>query len=257
MTLQIDNRVGSRDLYPLLTACCSHKIELTSLQSGDAAWAGYGPDEQPVLVGVERKQIHDLMSSKDSGRLSGTQLVAMGNHYNYVYLAVEGLWRAGESGLLEVWQRGRWREMAHGRRRYTVKEVNKFLNTLAVKCGVMVEKAGRSRETAMWIADIYAWWQEPWGSHKSHKMKQAVASRMSLDGSKTSRLARMLQEIDGVGLDRAEAVAAEFGSMGALVQYATADYVAGIVYGKRKDGAILHVGKITAEKIINQLFEEG
>ena len=258
MTLLLDSRVGSRELYGPLVGCCSHTIHLTTLVSGDAAWLGQGPDDLPVSVCVERKVISDLIASKDSGRLAGTQLVNMANHYEYAYLLVEGLWQPDDQGLLCTWRGKRkgLQPLAYGARQHTVKEVYAFLNTLAAKCGIMLWRTANLTESAHWVAAMYGWWHTPWDKHKSHRQKAAVGARLQLSGTRQSRLCRMLQELDGVGLDRAEAIAQEYGTMARLLDTGTPDAVAVIPYGKRKDGVVLHIGRGTAESIFRQLCDD-
>ena len=92
----LDDRTGSGELLPLFRPYDA-PVELARLDFGDACWLGNGATG-PELVGVERKTIHDLVSSMRSKRLSGYQLPGLLRTYDWVYLLVEGVWRCGGRG---------------------------------------------------------------------------------------------------------------------------------------------------------------
>lgn len=256
MTLQLDSRAGSRDLYAPLATILGSKVQMCTLQSGDAAWVGNGPDG-PTLVGCEVKSIRDLINSKNEGRLSGVQLVNMANHYEYVYLLIVGEWEPDGQGLLCVPQGKRqiFCPWATGRRQYTTKEVYKFLNSLAIPCNVHMWREPSLWGAANWLAAIYNWWQEDYASHKSHRQKEQRAASIRLTGKGQSEMCKMLQEIQGVGMDRAEAIATRYRCMAELVNGATVEELAGVPFGRRRDGVVLHVGRGTAETILKHLRE--
>src|SRR5580704_1028800 len=54
------------------------------------------------LIGYERKRLPDLINSMKDRRLSGHQLKGMYSLYDRVELVVEGVWRAGDGGAIEV-----------------------------------------------------------------------------------------------------------------------------------------------------------
>lgn len=260
MTIYCDDHIGSNHLPRYLNKVCCHKTVLTRLDSGDCCWLGNGPDGL-VNVGVELKKIHDLVESMDDGRLAGTQLIAAANHYHYYYLLVQGLYKRGDDGILLVWHKEKgkrkagWKELSHGKRRYMYSIVSKALNTLSVKCGIIPIRSGEDIETAGTIADLYGWWQTPWDSHISHKRKNAVECRLSLTGKRPPKLTLMLQDLDGVGLKRAEAITRAYGNMSQLVKEDCVENIAAIPYDKRRDGTILTIGKGTAAGIYQQIRE--
>jgi ERCC4-type nuclease len=88
--ITIDRRTGSGELLPLFPKGVA---ELGCLEYGDFAWIGKGPEGLPLAIGVERKQIHDLVNSMASGRLQAHQLPGMINTYKISYLVIEGIWR--------------------------------------------------------------------------------------------------------------------------------------------------------------------
>ena len=92
----IDDRMGSKELLPLFRPY-DVTVELSHLEYADIAFFGNGPTG-PELVGIERKTLHDLVNSMRSRRLSGYQLPGLMAAYAWVYIVVEGVWRAGDGG---------------------------------------------------------------------------------------------------------------------------------------------------------------
>lgn len=150
------------------------------LEYGDIVFSGHGADGI-AHIGCERKALSDLVSSIDSRRLSGSQLIGLLDSYDYIYLVVEGEWRAGEAGELEVRKsvKGKWGWYgleARGRRgrngttpTMLYREVSNYLQTLTLKCGVNVVRTRDHRETAAWAAGTYRWFQKQWDEHRSHE----------------------------------------------------------------------------------------
>jgi len=204
--ISIDERIGSRDLIKHMP---KNMGALSRMEFGDAAFIGRGPDESPVLVGIERKRIHDLLDSLSTGRLSGHQLPGMINSYNIVYLVIEGIWRADpRSGILQKYSGG-WKPLHLGNRKFMAREVYNFLNSLAVLKGVIHYCTGNPRETAILIMSLYHWWlDKSFSAHRSHERPHSPF--VSLSVRPRSVVERMAQEIPGVGAERARLVAKKF-----------------------------------------------
>lgn len=162
----LDDRTGSIDLLPYLKRL-GQKTQVTRLDFGDACFEGSGPGNSTLLIGVERKRIRDMLTSQRSNRLSGFQLPGMLAAYDRSYLVVEGLWRPGEGGELEVWGKGGWRGLEIGRSAFTYRELDNFLNSLENCAGVVVRRTGSPYETAVVLRDLYGWWEKDWKTHKS------------------------------------------------------------------------------------------
>jgi ERCC4-type nuclease len=238
-TIYVDNRVGSKELISHI----SNTTQLTRLEYGDVFWLGHGPDG-PCTVCVERKTIGDLVSSIDSGRLSGHQLLGMLNSYDYVYLLVEGIWHSGDEGILERYVRGRWRPLVYGNRQYMAREVENYLNTLAVTCGVHVWRTQTIGDTGSWIDHTHSWWSKPWDHHQSHRQFRVdVPPSQGALLRRPSLLRRCLKEFDGVGWGKSKDLAARYHNLYEFameVQEAELRKVPGI-------------GKILADKIMRQI----
>jgi len=111
MSIDLDYRTGSGELEKLFLPY-GIKVNRTKLEFGDLAFEGRGPHGACSIV-IERKRITDLIQSMESRRLSGHQLPGMAERYDYCYLIVEGIWRPGQNGELEI-RNGSW-STGHGR----------------------------------------------------------------------------------------------------------------------------------------------
>lgn len=122
------------------------------------------------LIGYERKRLPDLISSMTDRRLSGFQLRGMYSLYDHVELIVEGVWRAGDSGEIEVpnGRSGGWQTLYHQRSGISYRQVDSFLYSQYQMGGVPYWRTGSTSETANLIASRFHWWQKDIELHKSH-----------------------------------------------------------------------------------------
>lgn len=237
--IYIDDRVGSKDLLPLMP---KNSSVLTRLEYGDSAFLGLGVDNTPVSIGVERKRLNDLLTSMTSGRLSGHQLPGLLSSYDIVYLIVEGLWRAcPRSGILEKPNARGWGPVQLGSRTFMAKEIWSYLNTLQILAGVYIWRSGTARATAQWITNLYHWWNsKPVDAHKSHTAPHIACAQ--LVNKKLSLVQRVAAELPGVGFGRSKAVANRFGS---LLEMVMADEKA----WRGIDG----IGKTLSKRIVKEI----
>lgn len=199
MTIKIDGRTGSVDLLPFLIG----SAEIAALDFGDASFMGKGPGNMPVLVGIERKRVDDLIQSTTTGRFQGHQLPGLVSSYGYVYLIVEGaVNRSGD--LLQYWQGKDCRDAG-----FTVRQFDNLLNTLAVIAGIIVITTRDDRETAIAVKNLYHWWQKDWDEHKGHVGFYVEPHPVAVM-KKPSLLRRIAKELPGVGWDRSRAIEAAF-----------------------------------------------
>jgi ERCC4-type nuclease len=240
--LLIDSRVGSRELAAHIPK--GTPFELTRLEYGDFAWLGNGPDG-PAAIGCERKTISDLVSSIDSGRLSGSQLLGLLPSYWRTILIVEGIFRPNPAnGVLQVFKHGAWVDMRHGRRRYMLRTITNFLHSMAVNCGILVARTSTIEETGMYLSDIYNWWQKGWSDHAAHLAFYSYAHAPSpvVQLFRPPLVARVAKEITDVGWTRAQAIAAKYASVLELV-----------MAGEKELMAVEGVGKGIARTIVKEL----
>lgn len=213
--IRIDYRTGSGELEKLFLPY-GIKVEKTTLSSGDFDWVGKGPGGAQVSVVVERKRLDsDLIQSMQSRRLSGKQLPGMCDEYDYGYLVVEGIWRVGADGQIEVPvgdNNRSWRSLGvHSR------AVHNYLMGLSFRAGLQPWKTNSARETVSFVVDQYRMWTEKaWDEHKCHEAVYAPADasngrRLSLRTRKITVMEKLCMQLPGVDA-KARDVATHFGS---------------------------------------------
>ena len=181
--LIIDDREPVSDLTRLLA---SFDLQTTSarLDFGDFCWEGSGPSG-PMMVGVERKRMEDLVNSMQDRRLSGHQLRGMKSTYSYCYLLIEDMYRPSRSGPVERWSNGSFQPVYARREGVLYQQLDSYLCSLTLRAGVEVVRSANLQETAAILASRYKNWQKPWDSHHSHDAIYApgpdiVSSRKAL-----------------------------------------------------------------------------
>lgn len=210
----VDDRTGSVEFAnrfrALSTTTSPIPVEVTHLDYADFAFTGVNPGG-PIVVGIERKSIttSDLMNSIQTGRLKDHQLPGMLERYEYRYLLIEGIYRRGETGELEV-LKGNWRPI-HGKLPYTYLE--NHLTSLEVTFGVHVRKSQSEADTARVVVDLYRYWQKP-----EHTSCVALSAAALPAGFKPSMTVRFAKELTGVGLKRALAIGKRFKVPGELFE---------------------------------------
>lgn len=225
--ISLDDRIGSKELRNLFRPF-GIAVELKRMESGDIAFEGWGPKGR-CAIGIERKRIDDLVQSMETGRLSGHQLGKMAQTYDYGYLVVEGIWKAGENGELMVFGgRDRWFP-----RKVSVRGINNYLMGLSLRAGLICWRTSTDRETVEFTVDQYRMWNEKrWEEHKSHETIYTGAdngegfelnSRAGL-GRNLFHIPRVVGEVElfakiipGVGDRLAHRVGKKFGTIGAAV----------------------------------------
>lgn len=204
----VDDREGSKDMLERLRRV-GIESELQRLEFGDCCWIGSGPDG-PCLVGVELKTVQDLLASMRTGRLCGHQLPGMTEDYTAIYLIVEGMVREEpESGILQQYNRGGWRDVHVGQQRFLWSEMESYLTSIDTLVGVHVRRTATPRETISCVRTLYQWWQKPWDHHSSHKVLYTPLPEKSLL-IKPSPVRRVAAQLPLIGYDRSGDVAKFF-----------------------------------------------
>lgn len=209
MSILVDSRVGAVELIPRLRSMMPGKVDKCRLVSADITFDGNGPGGT-VAIGIERKRVGDLMGSIRSGRLSGEQLVAMNQIYQFVYLVVEGLYRPSSDGFIEVHVRGKWRDLVLGRQKFLYSELDNYLTTVELNANVMVRRTASEYETCVQVVDLYRWWNKEWDRHHAH---EAIKHQEGVTLKRASLLRRVAAELPGVGWIRSGAVEKHFASI--------------------------------------------
>ncbi|KKN04284.1 hypothetical protein LCGC14_1098870 [marine sediment metagenome] len=239
----LDSRIGSKHLVTSLKAL-GLPVSLELLDFGDAAFLGNGPTG-PVMVGIELKNLNDLLSSARSGRLVGRQLPGMLDDYELCWLFVEGEYRPNpETGRLQV-KRRKWVDLHEGHRGWMYREVDSFLTTLEVILGVRIQQTTSSGHTAMCMANLYRWWQKDWADHHAHEAYDESRRPGQLVSMTAPTLCHEVAiKLPGVGYRKAQRVAKTFGTTRKMVNAARKDWL-----------AIEGIGRVIAERIDKELGE--
>lgn len=200
----VDRRVGSADLFTPLQRR-RIPVELVTLEYADFAIVTASPAGDPILVGVERKRIRDMVQSLHSGRLAGHQLPGLIAHYTHRWIVVEGVWRCGDDGQIEVpIGKGRWDSI-----RMDAVGLERYLLTLELKGGCGIRHTRSAEDTATFLDALHGWWtKKAWGRHRSHLTLHKPPDVALF--TKPGLVARLAAELPGVGFERAAAVARKF-----------------------------------------------
>lgn len=212
--LSIDPRRGSGDLLRYFTGT-GLAVQLTQMDYGDVAFMGVGRGGLPVPVGIEVKQVGDILNCMKDGRFAGHQLKGLVQCYQDAWLLVEGDYRGayGTGVLQQKHATGKyWFDATQGSRAMMYRDFDKWLLTQLVKGGIRYMRTYDRQETVQFIRDLYAWWGAGWDSHKSH-----LAQNTSMEDQrdecmlvKPSLLREIASKLPGVGWVRAGAVEAYF-----------------------------------------------
>lgn len=246
MTIYLSSE--TTDAYLRLLGGLGTRIPITE---GDAVF--YTHDNKPVWV--ERKKIKQLaMCAMQVGNLNSQirrarDAAEVGVEYAALYLVIEGLWRPGEDGLVELPDgRGGWQKlMVFGPTSFIeYSRVDGYLNTLETVEGVTVKRVGSEKESATVLIDLWHWWQKPIESHTSTKKWGGEKKQLGLgDAGKPSLVRRWAAELPGVGWELAKRVEDKFGCVHGMVLAEERDWI-----------TIQGIGKETAKRIMLEIHKE-
>lgn len=242
----LDNRVGSKDLFPALK---KYGAKMVRLESADIMFTGNGP-EGPVGIGIERKRITDLVGSMESGRLVDHQIPLLLEHYERPYILIEGLWRTNpKTGHFEYRRSATdaWRPLRFRERTFYGKSIHGFINTLQSLVGIPVVQCHSKTETVHWILALYDWWNKEWGKHKSHRTLQQSCKgtwQPSQFSTRPNIVRRVAACLPGIGDERSLAVSQRFQTPLEMFEATVEDWQ-----------EIAGIGKGTAEKVTKALRE--
>ena len=227
MMLYIDPRAGSSKLLEKFPG----ESEPMMLESGDIAFFGNGPDGQVWWIGIEYKQLEDIVGCIKSGRFTGTQLPAMMHTYDMSFLLVEGIPRPDRNTGQLVRYRGKLTYglgLSYQAFDNFLTSVNVFSSLAGKPC--VVKMASTDYETVKMIRDIYTLFQKPWEDHTSISRPdltkiQRVSYDLEVEQIKPDDpeyakywLRKALFQIKGVGWDLAGTLADKFTTMEAALK---------------------------------------
>lgn len=217
------------------------KAEMTHLQFGDAMLEINGPDG-PLLVGIERKRLRDMLTCVDDGRLSGHQAIGMRQDFDVRVVMVEGLWRPHdpEGWLLEAYGGGvSWGYLKQGSRVLYAK-LYRYLISLRLS-GIVLDYTRDPFHTAFNIAEWWHYGQKAWDSHTSQiQLHQVPIPHLT---RKPSLVDKWLYSIDGVGHKKAALAKRQFKTGLALANADESEWL-----------KIPGVGVKTAQDIVREIW---
>jgi len=164
--------------------------------------------------------------------------------YDVVYLVLEGIWKSDQSGRILVPRGGSWHPFHLGRRQFTTRELDGFLNSLSLQAGFLIRETHTLHHTAMLIYNLYRWWQK--SDHTSllamHKHRFPDDSSGGVILQPPSLVRRIAAELPGIGWKRSLDAAKHFGSVEQMINADVDEWI-----------KIPGVGKLTARKVVNDI----
>ncbi len=193
----VDSRIGSRELAAPIRArglIC----EKTELAFGDIAIEGNGPHGE-ILIGVERKRLHDMLNSIDDARYTGHQRVGMTQMYQVSFLIIEGTFKPhSESGLLmEGFAGGVFGYCRPAGRSVLYAKLRRYLFSVSLS-GVHVLYTRDMEQTVFDITEIAHYFAKRWHEHTSLLEMQKL--NIPTLQSKPSLIRRWAADLEGIGV---------------------------------------------------------
>jgi ERCC4-type nuclease len=262
--IHIDDRTGSAELLPLFLSHRTHPpASIRRLPAADFAFSGNGPRDLPVMVGIERKTITDMLNSIRTGRFSGEQLPKLLDYYEFSFLLLEGVFRIDrQSGMLIQWRNKQWTNIMLGKQSFLGLELQSFLTSIELQTPVRVHYSSDQHETVDTVLALQHYFSKPWSKHHAH-----IALHIPQDTAtigKASSVRRFANVLKGVGWERSAAVDISFKSIDDLVNVGITLTDEQIAQGRRDGPKIIAkmdgFGKVLSQRVYDEMhgiFEGG
>jgi ERCC4-type nuclease len=201
MTPQILVSAESRELESLLRAR-GISVQREALAFGDACFEGNGP-QGTMLIGIELKKLHDMLTCIDDARYSAHQRTGMAQMYRVSILNLQGLWRPhDQSDLLMEGHIARtgelvWAYCRPAGRTVMYSKLRRYLFSVTLS-GVHVTYTRDVAHTAQDIIEWYWYFQKKWRDHTALLEMQKL-NIPSLTG-KPSLVRRWAADLEGIGV---------------------------------------------------------
>jgi len=268
VSLLVDRRIGSADLYPAfealgiptaLTTLRWDRPDLYGEGGPDCEWVGFGI-ECPIRVGVEIKTVNDVLQSMQNGSLA-TKARGLVNTYDRTYLIVEEVGRPGQEGILEHYVKGRFwaaAKLGSQTRGFQYSAFEKFLFTIQERANIRVRTTVNRDATIALVAAMYRWWQEGEEAHESilaldkstqerlsEQVRKERGGGVSLLRQGPTFKRRVAAELPGIEVKRSAIIAGAFSSVKEMCNASEKDY-----------SKLPGIGKDTARKIVAAFSSE-
>ena len=209
--IKVDDRAGSSQLHPLLL---QERLpaKLTRLDFGDVAFHGRGPGDRALRIGVEYKTLSDILGCITSGRYAAHQLPGMQANYDVHFLLIEGIWRTGNNGVVEVRRGKEWTALRLGGRYYMGCDLDGFLLSMTIQGGTRIKQTAMLRESVAWLVALNKWWTgKSWEAHISHQTFNLSGPAVGMVEPPFER--RVAKELPGIGWVKSASVVQALPSM--------------------------------------------
>ncbi len=268
--IQISPRTGSYELRDLFKSFDVLTDTSVDIEFSDFCFYGNGPDGL-CRVGIERKRLSDALDSIRTKRLSGHQLGGLCKEFDFVFIVIEGQFKAGEHGeLLELKWRDKklqWLPTSDGKQAVLYRAFQNYFTTSKLKAGtaagnpVVIERTTEPFETVALVVSHWHWFNDKvWEQHRSH---EAVYNKEYQNNNHKPRsfIRRQVSQCEqymavAPGLDQAaKSVADRFGSMEGLMK-ATVEEIAECPVEQWLSGGgkrVVRLGEKKAERIWKSL----
>jgi ERCC4-type nuclease len=259
--IYIDYRAGSGPLAPLFlrhrSLIPSSIVPAPGLTAADFCFSGNGP-RGTCMVGIERKTLtsreqsgrrfSDALTSIRSGRFSGEQLPKLQDHYEFVYVIVEGVINTDPStGYLRTLRGKEWETVFLGKSPFYASELYGWAYSISLHAGVQVIYSPSAAETVEHVCRLHEYYTKPWDKHHAHLSLHTSPVTATLGKAGTVR--RVAAALTGVGWEKSAAVAERFKSVKEMTDADEGDW-------KKVPG----FGKVLSKRVWEELrgeFESG
>lgn len=237
----VDDRAGSKELIAPLRAL-GLEVESTRLDFGDVMFEGRGVKSAPVSVGIEFKQLRELVQALRTERLQGHQLIGMRQAYDHAWLFIEGELLYDAKGRL-LRRKGK-RETVPLEGSMTVVELLKRMFVLHLCGGLNPWWSQTRQDTLQGLLTLYrTWTDQDLDKHRSHLGIYSAPTLVPVSDFRAT-----VKQFPGVGIRLSKAVEDHFGSLRKAVNAGVEEWAE--LTTKDDQGKSRKFGKTAAERVV-------
>jgi ERCC4-type nuclease len=202
----------SKELESLLRTRTHVPVSREKLLYGDVCFEGNGP-HGTVLIGIELKKIHDMLTCIDDARYSAHQRTGMAQMYKVSILNIQGMWRPhDQSDLLMEGHYDKsgnlvWAYCRPAGRNVMYSKLRRYLFSVSLS-GVHVTYTRDLMHTVQDILEWYWYFQKKWKDHTALLAMQKI-NIPTLTG-KPSLVRRWAVQLDDIGVKLSDDAARVF-----------------------------------------------
>lgn len=255
--------IGTDMLKLLLSHRTMPVAEARFLPAGDFCFSGNGPNG-PVLIGIERKRMKDMINSIRLGRFSGEQLPKLlgkeEGHYDYAYLVFESRWKTDwlTGNLVEKWGKN-WEPVYFGtdRKREPVPGLflSSFFTSIAATTPLKIIQVEDPRQTVEAVMSLAHVWSKPWTDHKAATALHTPQQFVQLE--KASIVRRYAASLPGIGWEKSRVIEEAFPSIESTVHHTErckeCDAMKCTPVTAKEFERLEGFGKVTAKKLVDRI----